>query len=254
MSGLKPSMFVAIEGLNGSGKSTLVNSLVEMTGGFESHLFPGFDVIHTTREIGGSWMAEKIRDIFTQPDDPVPDSYTELLLINAARREHLRNKICKWLASPGNLVLCDRYIASTYAYQYSFKEFDDKPDLIFDMHADFCGGIYPDLTIHLSISPETSMKRTQKRRSWSIPDTLENHKMLSKIENGYHAYGNMVMDLERSGIIDHGRWYKMNANLGSDIVAQRVRMLIMEHSEKPRNSHEPIEEWYEFQESKGLPS
>ena len=167
MRDLKPSMFVAIEGLNGSGKSTLVNSLAGMTGGFDDSLFPGFLVMSTTREIGGTWMGEKVRDIFTQPldtDDPVPDAYTELLLINAARREHLRNKICKLLDSPGNIVLCDRYIASTYAYQYSFKKFDDKPDLIFDMHADFCGGIYPDLTIHLSISPGTAIKRTMARK------------------------------------------------------------------------------------------
>ena len=86
-----------------------------------------------------------------------------------------------------------------------------------------------------------------------IPDTIENHERLTKIEQGYHEYGNMVMDLESQGVIDHGRWYKMNANLGSDIVAQRVRMLIMEHSEKLRNSHEPIEGWYEFQKSKALP-
>ena len=112
------SMFVVLEGLNGCGKTSIIENILVSN---EKIARMGFEHIYTNREIGGTKMGEHVRQLFTDRSLPVSDANTELLLINAARRENLRQKITPNMDKPGVLMLCDRYIASSYAYQVGLK-------------------------------------------------------------------------------------------------------------------------------------
>ena len=225
---LKQPIFVTLEGLNASGKSTMQEMLSEA---IAEGKVPGFDRSVSTRETGGTPVGERIRELLVDPDYPIPEAETELLLINAARREHLKQVIVPALHEPGTVILCDRYIGSTFAYQYGYKGL--RPKLIFDQHRIFCENIYPDLTIFLDVSPETAIKRTQARE-YPIADTQENIDRLTAIARGYRNYGILVMDIERKGNSDKGRWHQLNSLLRRGMLLHRCLHLISEHSEKKR--------------------
>ena len=229
---LKQPIFVTLEGLNASGKSTMQERLAEaITGG----KIPGFDRCVTTREIGGTPVGERIRELFVDPNYPIPEAVTELLLINAARREHLKQVIVPALHEPGTVILCDRYIASTVAYQHGYKGL--RFSLIEGQHRLFCENIYPDLTIFLEISPQTSIRRTQGRE-YPIPDTQKNIERLEAIAQGYRDYGNIIMKFEKKGgeEIERGRWHQLNGLLRKGMLVHRCLHLISEHSEKKRTT------------------
>ena len=101
---------IVVEGIEGAGKSTLIKKL-------HQHLqnqLPAKKVI-LTREPGGTMMGEQLRKILKHAEHPI-DAYSELLLIIAARREHF-NQVIQPNLDQGHWVLCDRFIASSYAYQ-----------------------------------------------------------------------------------------------------------------------------------------
>ena len=241
------SMFVTLEGLNGAGKSTLQNSLENA---FNEGRLPGFSNLIMTREIGGTAIGEHIRELFAKPQKVVAETDTELLLINAARREHLRQVIVPALNEPHTLVVCDRYIASTYAYQLGYKKGD--PKKMMHLHAEYCGDTFPDLTIYLEISAREVIERT-KDREYKIPLTPENVGKLKEIAEGYRQYGKLVTSRwnKKEGML--GYWHQLNARFEPEFIATRAVHLINEHAAKERKKHGGPPEPGEFAESKELP-
>ena len=102
-------MFITIEGPEGSGKTTAVNTAVEEL------IKRGFDILRT-REPGGTPISEEIRNVILDKKNVAMDPRTEALLYAASRRQHLVEKV--WPAlKEGKIVICDRYLDSSLAYQ-----------------------------------------------------------------------------------------------------------------------------------------
>ena len=141
--------FIVFEGIDGSGKTTQSKKL------YEYLLRNNVDAIWT-REIGGTNIAEQIREIVVY-SKLVPT--TELLLILAARSEHIE-KVIKPALEEGKFVICDRFIDSTAAYQ-SRSEAD--MDKIFYLSNMLFDNFLPDETIYLKIDPEIALKRAYER-------------------------------------------------------------------------------------------
>jgi dTMP kinase len=140
--------FITFEGCDGSGKSTQIKMFAE-------HLKEiGHDVV-LTREPGGSSGAEEIRALILTGDKDRWSPETELLLFNAARRDHIE-KTVQPAIDRGAVVLCDRFADSTRAYQGVARA--DLLPLVNQLH-ELMIGVEPDLTILMDIDPEESLRR-----------------------------------------------------------------------------------------------
>lgn len=147
--------FVTFEGGDGSGKSTQARLL------YESLRSKDIPVI-LTREPGGSEGAEEIRDIIVKGSVNKVDPYTELLLLVAARRDHILKTIQPALGL-GKWVICDRFIDSTLVYQGGAKGV--AVELIQDLHKTFCFEMMPDKTVLCDISVDNGLGRAKARSS-----------------------------------------------------------------------------------------
>ena len=146
-------MFVTLEGIEGCGKSTLLAGLAER---LEKD---GREVL-VTREPGGTPVGDAIRNIFLEPNLQITP-LTEALLINAARAQHVVDRIAPALRS-GKIVLCDRFVDSTLAYQGYGRGID--LELLREQCDAATGGLEPNLTIVLDIPVPISRERVAARR------------------------------------------------------------------------------------------
>ena len=150
--------FIVFEGIEGSGKSYQSRKL------YTAIKKIGLPVI-LTREPGGTKSAEKIREIilkdYFHPDFKEKfDKYTDTLLYLAARNEHIQNKI-KPAISKKKIVICDRFIDSTFAYQVYGKGVNKNfVDLV---HKYILGNIKPDMTFILKVNISKASQRLKKR-------------------------------------------------------------------------------------------
>jgi dTMP kinase len=142
-----PGFFVTFEGIDGSGKSTQARLARARLAGI------GLDVL-LTREPGGSPGAEEIRSLLVRGEGDRWSPETELILFNAARRDHVERTIRPALAR-GAIVLCDRYVDSTRGYQGGDP---DRARLIDLMHRELIG-LDPDLTVLIDVDPRTAAAR-----------------------------------------------------------------------------------------------
>ncbi|MCI9031664.1 MAG: dTMP kinase [Clostridia bacterium] len=147
--------FVTIEGCDGVGKSTQVRLLRER---FERE---GIRAVFT-REPGGTVIAEKIRKIILEKETEEMDAMTELLLYEASRRQHTARVIEPALES-GKLVICDRYVDSTLAYQGYGRGLDI--ETIKRLNAVARGHINIDLTLFLDVTSSEGFRRKGGRAS-----------------------------------------------------------------------------------------
>ncbi len=148
MSGL----FISFEGNDGSGKSSVIKAV------YEKLIQEGYDVI-LSREPGGSKIAEKIRNVILDVDNTGMDAWTEAILYAASRREHLQKTILPAISS-GKIVLCDRFLDSSLAYQgYARNLGVNKVD---ELNHFATGGILPDLTLLICVHPEIGLARIKK--------------------------------------------------------------------------------------------
>jgi dTMP kinase len=138
-------MFIEFAGIDCSGKTTQAKLLYE-------YLVNNKECI-LTKEPGGCDISNKIRDILVKGDPNSMDSVTELLLINAARREHIKQVIKKNL-DLNKIIICDRFINSTLAYQQSVGD-----HVILGFHKELCFNLIPDLVILLDIDPMIAYSR-----------------------------------------------------------------------------------------------
>jgi dTMP kinase len=146
-------LFITVEGGEGVGKSTNIEHITQT-------LSEAGVALLVTREPGGTPMAESIRDVLLQVrDEPVSDT-TELLLMFAARAQHLHTVILPALQS-GTWVLCDRFTDATYAYQSGGRGVD--PALVRQLEQLVQGDLRPDYTVLLDAPVEIGLERARER-------------------------------------------------------------------------------------------
>ncbi|HSL92152.1 MAG TPA: dTMP kinase [Candidatus Limnocylindrales bacterium] len=195
--------FVTIEGIEGSGKTTQVRRLSEyLTEKGVPH--------RVTREPGGTKLADEIRSLLLSPREEPVFPETELLLYEAARAQHVRGVILPSLAS-GQAVLCDRFCDATSAYQGFSRGIEA---LRVEWLNDFAsGGLIPDLTFLLDLSPEDGFIRVHGRGS--LLDRMEGESLRfhRKVRDGY-------LSLQAS---DPGRILLIDGSLPADEVFRRIR-------------------------------
>nr|WP_218649632.1 dTMP kinase [Pseudomonas taiwanensis] len=146
-------MFITLEGPEGAGKSTNREYLAER---LRSH---GIEVV-LTREPGGTPLAERIRELLLTPSDETMGADTELLLVFAARAQHLQGVIKPALAR-GAVVLCDRFTDATYAYQGGGRGLSS--ERIAQLENFVQGDLRPDLTLVFDLPVEIGLSRAAAR-------------------------------------------------------------------------------------------
>lgn len=172
------SKFITFEGGEGSGKSTVMKDVATRL------TKEGYKLV-LTREPGGTPIAEEIRNVILDKDNTKMDPRTEALLYAASRRQHLVEKI--WPAlERGEIVLCDRYLDSSLAYQGGARGLGVDEVLSINMFA--TEGEYPDLTLLFDLEPEEGLKRIEKNKGREVNrldlEKLEFHK---KVRDNFHA-------------------------------------------------------------------
>jgi dTMP kinase len=145
--------FITFEGVEGCGKSTQLARLAD-------HLAASGRAVAATREPGGTPIAEKIRAILLDPAHTRLDPMAEWLLIEAARRQHLREVIAPALER-GVFLLCDRFADSTEAYQSAGRGLDRT--LVADLDTRVRDGVLPDLTLLYDLDPSVGLERARRR-------------------------------------------------------------------------------------------
>jgi dTMP kinase len=171
---MKKGIFITLEGGEGVGKSTnmlFIKQLLEDVG----------RSVITTREPGGTEFAEKIRTLLLENRDEVISEQTELLLMFAARAQHIHHKIQPALLR-GEWVLCDRFTDATYAYQGGGRNMDVK--MIGWLENKVQGGLRPDLTLLLDAPIAVGMDRAGKRGKLDRFE-LEEHTFFERVRTVY---------------------------------------------------------------------
>ena len=149
----KASYFITIEGIEGVGKSTNIDAIKI----YLENL--GIDYL-VTREPGGTELAEKIRLLLLDNHSEGVSDTTELLLIFAARAQHIEEVIRPAL-DQGRWVICDRFTDATYAYQGGGRGLEREK--IAQLESLVQDRLRPDLTIILDLDPATGLARVAKR-------------------------------------------------------------------------------------------
>ena len=150
-------LFITFEGGEGVGKTTQINLLKDY---LEQNKFK----VITTREPGGTEEGEKIRKFLVSGANNSWDPYSEALIFNAIRREHIK-KLIKPAIANGEIVLCDRFIDSTIVYQGIAGKVDQSS--LLQLHNTYCYNLYPSLTFFLNLDPLAGLKRAKKRQDQS---------------------------------------------------------------------------------------
>lgn len=145
--------FITLEGIEGSGKTTQLANIIE-------YLDQKGLAAVSTREPGGTEIADKIRHILVESHGEPVDPVAEVFLYNAARVQHLLHVIRPALAK-GKIVVCDRFTDSTVAYQHYGRGLD--LGMVTQVNAWATQGLTPDLTYYLDCEPQIGLTRSQKR-------------------------------------------------------------------------------------------
>jgi len=143
------ALLIVFEGGEGAGKTSAMHALAST-----------LDNPLLTREPGGTEEGLKLRALLLATDSPVWDPVAELLLLTAARVQHV-NRVIRPALEAGRIVLCDRFIGSTLAYQGAGRGLDEA--FILSLHRQAVGGLMPDLTILLDIDPRVGLARSARR-------------------------------------------------------------------------------------------
>jgi dTMP kinase len=198
-------MFVTLEGPEGAGKST---QLVALTGWLESQR----RAVVATKNPGGTNVGAQIRKILLDPANAEMVSLTELLLYAADRAQHVEEVVKPALAN-GSVVLCDRYIDSTIAYQGHGRGID--VGRLRQLNELATGGLRPDLTLLLDLDVTAGLARVAASRQI---DRLENEAVAfhERIRAGYLALA----------AAEPGRFVVVDAARSPDLVQQALRSAV----------------------------
>lgn len=200
---MKKGLFITFEGADGSGKTTQLNNVKSF---LEEK---GYDVV-TTREPGALDIGQKIRNILLHHDGIVPDK-CEMFLFLADRANHVETFI-KPAIEQGKIVLCDRHVDSTIAYQGYGRGQDIS--LLKDLNKIAVNGINPDLTLLFDVSTETAQTRVGSEKDRMESAGIEFHR---KVRNGY-------LELQKD---NSNRIKLINANNSIETVFEDTKNIII---------------------------
>ena len=199
-------MFITLEGPDGSGKTTQARLLTEWL------REQGYEVV-LTREPGGTDIGDQIRQVLHDPRNTAMDARAEILLYSASRAQHVAQHIRPELAA-GKIVISDRYADSTLAYQGYGRGLDLETLRTITIFA--TGGLTPDLTLCLDITPQEGLQRRQLGGDeWNRLDAeaLEFHQ---RVRAGY-------IELVKQ---EPERWVVINAARSVKEVQAEIRALV----------------------------
>jgi dTMP kinase len=200
---------ITLEGVEGSGKSTLIQYLKEL---IESI---GKKVI-VTREPGGIEISEQIRSVILDTENTKMDGRTEALLYAAARRQHLVERIIPALKE-GNVVLCDRFIDSSLAYQGYARGLGI--DEVLSINEFAIGSFMPNLTLYLDLDPQIGLSRIRKNKGREVNRLdLEEISFHLKVREGYEEVIKRFPD----------RIVRVDANQELDKVLSDTKQILLE--------------------------
>ena len=206
---MKKGFFIVFEGGEGSGKSTILEKIYNWL------INENKDVIKT-REPGGIRIAEQIREIILSSENDKLDGKTEALLFAASRRQHLVEKVIPALTE-GKIVLCDRFIDSSLAYQGYARGYGI--DEIYKINSFAIDDCKPDLTILFDIEPSIGLDRIKRNSSREVnrldKEKIEFH---NKVREGYHE----VLKTNKNMV-------KIDASKSIDEVFEVVKGIILKH-------------------------
>lgn len=186
-------IFITLEGPDGSGKSTQVENIKEF------FTKAGRDVV-VSREPGGTPISEKLRGIVLDEDHSEMDDVTEMFIYAAARAQHVAEKIKPALES-GAVVVCDRFVDSSIAYQGYGRGLGDQVE---EVNRYATSGLEPNVTFFMDLDPEIGRSRIGK----DVRDRLEQQKMdfHYRVYEGYKAlaakYPERIMRIDAAKTID----------------------------------------------------
>ncbi|PHK48884.1 dTMP kinase [Staphylococcus edaphicus] len=204
------SAFITFEGPEGSGKTTVIQEVAQK-------LEKKYNVV-LTREPGGVKTGEQIREVLLEGDNM--DDRTEALLFAASRREHLVGKVIPSLKN-GKLVLCDRYIDSSLAYQGYARGIGIEQVKSINEFA--INGLYPDITIYLDVSVEVGRERilsNQRNQNRLDQEDIAFHE---KVVEGYKKI--IHNESERFIVIDADRSIDEVVNATYESIANYLEKL-----------------------------
>lgn len=176
--------FITFEGGDGSGKST---QILRLTLRLQES---GRSVVQT-REPGGCWLAERIRDILVAEHGHIISPEAELLLFAAARVEHL-NQVIRPALARGDWVICDRFHDSTTAYQGYGRGLELAR--IHEVHGWVIGTTQPDLTVLLDLDPEKGLARSHGRGHGGLRFENEAMAFHQRVREGFRRLAEMEPD------------------------------------------------------------
>lgn len=189
--------FITFEGVEGAGKTSVLHSLTDKL------IRLGYEVV-ATREPGGIDIAEQIRNVILDRDNVKMEERTEALLYAAARRQHLVEKVLPALEQ-GKIVLCDRFIDSSLAYQGHARGLGI--DEVYHMNQFAINDLMPNLTLLFDIDPLKGLERiaSNKDRERNRLD-LENLDFHKKVYEGYQIlaerFPKRIQTIDASGSLE----------------------------------------------------
>ncbi|MGO4901117.1 dTMP kinase [Bacillus sp. GM2] len=202
-------LFITFEGPEGAGKTTILQAAADQ-------LTKNGHSVLATREPGGIEISERIREVILNPSHTAMDPKTEVLLYAAARRQHLVEKV-KPALEEGKMVLCDRFIDSSLAYQGYARGLGI--DEVFSVNQFAIGSLMPNVTIYFDIDPEEGIKRIDlndaREKNRLDLEKLHFHQLVQK---GYEEVMNRFP----------GRFRTVDASQSVELVLKRVNNIIEE--------------------------
>lgn len=177
---MSEGLFITVEGPDGAGKSTLIQGLKERLEARTAR-----EVI-LTREPGGSPLAEVIREVLLDNRYGEMDGRTEALLMAASRRQHIVDTILPALKA-GKIVLSDRYVDSSLAYQGAGRELGI--EAVRTINAFAIEEVVPTVTILLDVDAQTGLARIHDKQSGRVVDRLEQEDISfhNRVRSGYQT-------------------------------------------------------------------
>lgn len=201
-------MFITLEGPEGSGKTTAVEAAVKKLEEM------GYQIVRT-REPGGTPISEQIRNVILDKGNTAMDGRTEALLYAASRRQHLVEKV--WPAlKEGKIVICDRYLDSSLAYQGGARGLGIEEVLNINLFA--TENTWPDLTLLFDIKPEIGLARISANANREVNRLdLEKIEFHNKVRESFLALAKRFPD----------RYVIIDASLSRDEVAKATMEAIL---------------------------
>ena len=201
-------MFITLEGPEGSGKTTAVEAAVKKLEEM------GYQIVRT-REPGGTPISEQIRNVILDKGNTAMDGRTEALLYAASRRQHLVEKV--WPAlKEGKIVICDRYLDSSLAYQGGARGLGVDDVLNINLFA--TENTWPDLTLLFDIKPELGLARINANANREVNRLdLEKIEFHNKVRESFLALAKRFPD----------RYVIIDASLSRDEVAKATMEAIL---------------------------